>query len=174
MNAGSSDRRALWLLTGLLAGLAVAYVWPHERAYANTADRDKNFALFTVPVGMSAAGINDPMDGIFVLDFLTGRLQGAVMNRQIGKFASLYSRDLSKDFAVDGNTEAHYAVASGYGQMTAQQGITMASGVVYIAELNSGKLNAYVFPWLEQGRGPQPVELFLTDSLLWRRPSNRK
>jgi hypothetical protein len=136
MRASISDSRVVWLVGGLLAGLGVAYFWPHEPAYATTADRDANFAMITIPVGTSAAGINDPMDGVFILDFLTGQLKGAVLNRQRGTFASLYYRDLAKDFDVDPQGTPHYALASGYAQVAGQRGKTFASGVLYVAELS--------------------------------------
>src|SRR6476469_9469353 len=98
-----ASNRVAWLAAGLALGLAIAWVLPHEPAYANTADRDTQFSMLTIPVGVSAAGISDPMDAVFILDFLTGQLKGAALNRQAGKFASYYFRDLSKDFDVDGD-----------------------------------------------------------------------
>ncbi|MGE5192415.1 MAG: hypothetical protein ACM3U2_07915, partial [Deltaproteobacteria bacterium] len=93
--------RVAWLACGLVAGLAIAYFWPHEPAYATTADRDTQFSMVTCQVGVNAAGIQDAMDAVFILDFLTGQLKGAAINRQVGKFASFYFRDLAKDFDVD-------------------------------------------------------------------------
>jgi hypothetical protein len=174
MRASVSDSRVVWLLGGLLAGLGVAYFWPHEPAYASTADRDSNFVLITVPVGTSAAGINDPMEGVFILDFLTGQLKGAVLNRQTGKFASLYTRDLAKDFKVDPQAAPHYALASGYGQVANQRAKQFASGVLYVAELTSGVLAAYTFPWVEAPR-PAPVhhDLVILDHFQWRQPAKK-
>src|SRR5437588_3749282 len=80
--------RMTWLAGGLVAGLAIAYFWPHEPTYATTADRDTQFSMVTVPVGTSAAGVNDPMEAVFIIDFLPGLLRGAEMNRQTGAFDS--------------------------------------------------------------------------------------
>src|SRR5437016_2822247 len=85
MRSTMTSSRAAWVAAGLLAGLAVANVCPHEPAYANTADRDSQFMMITVPVGNMALGLNDPLDGVFILDFVTGQLKGAVLNRQAGK-----------------------------------------------------------------------------------------
>ncbi|MGQ0635072.1 MAG: hypothetical protein ACT4QC_10705 [Planctomycetaceae bacterium] len=173
MRVGLSNGPITWLLGGLLAGLGVAYFWPHEPAYANTVDRDKNFAIITVPVGMSAAGINDPLEGVFVLDFLTGQLKGAVLNRQVGKFASFYVRDLSKDFSVDAATEPRFAIASGYAGLTGQRGMVYASGIIYVAELTTGRIAAYAFPFLERGNAA-PMELMPLDAFQWRPPTKDK
>lgn len=174
MRASVSDSRVMWLVGGLMAGLGVAYFWPHEPTYASTADRDSNFAIITIPVGTSAAGINDPMEGVFILDFLTGQLKGAVLNRQKGKFASLYYRDLAKDFNVDPQGTPHYALASGYAQVSGQRGLTFASGVLYVAELSSGELAAYAFPWNEAPRtAPITAEMVPLDHFLWRQPTKK-
>jgi hypothetical protein len=175
MRPSLSESRVWWLAAGLVAGIGVAYFWPHEPAYATTADRDAQFAMCTVPVGTSAAGINDPMDGVFVLDFLTGQLKGAVLNRQTGKFTSFYLRDLAKDFNVDPKAEPHYAMVSGFSQLAGQGGLTFASGVVYIGELSSGKIAAYAFPWKEAPRpAPQVIQLQPIHYFQWREPKQRE
>lgn len=168
------NTRVAWLAAGVVGGLAVAYFWPHEPAFATNADRDGQFAMVTVPVGTSAAGISDPMDGVFVLDFLTGQLKGAVLNRQNGKFTSFYLRDLAKDFNVDPEKEPHYAMVTGYAQLAGRGGATFASGVVYIGELSSGRIHAYAFPWKEAPRpAPVVIPLALIDGFPWREPTKQ-
>jgi hypothetical protein len=162
--------RLAWLAGGVVLGLAIAQFIPHEKAYANTADRDTQFSMLTIPVGVSAAGINDPMDAVFILDFLTGQLKGAALNRQIAKFSSFYFRDLAKDFDVDGDADPHYCMVSGYSQMPNQQGVSMASGMLFVGELTSGKVAGYSFPWREQGTGG-PVPIVPMDVFQWKQPS---
>jgi hypothetical protein len=162
--------RVAWLAGGLVLGLAIACFFPHEPVYATTGDRDTQFSMVTIPVGVSAAGINDPMDAVFILDFLTGQLKGAALNRQTGRFASFYFRDLSKDFDVDGDADPHYCMVSGYAQMPNQEGVAMASGMLYIGELTSGKVAGYSFPWRETGTNG-PVALRPMDVFQWKQPS---
>jgi hypothetical protein len=169
MRTVMASNRVAWLAGGMIAGLAIAWLWPHEPTYATTADRDTQFSMVTIPVGTSAAGINDPLDGVFILDFLTGQLKGAVLNRQTGHFMSFYERDLAKDFGVDGNADPHYCMVTGYAQMANQGGVSMASGVIYVGELTSGKVAAYGFPFKEQGLGRVPLIGF--DVFQWKAPS---
>ncbi len=169
----TASNRVAWMAGGLVAGLAIAALWRSEPTYATTADRDTQFMMATIPVGTSAAGINDPMDGVFILDFLTGQLKGAVLNRQNGSFASFYMRNLAKDFDVEGNAEPHYCMVTGYAQVPSAGGLTMASGVIYIGELNSGKVAAYGFPWKETGT-PGALELQLISWFPWKTPSKAK
>src|SRR5690606_31555016 len=102
------DHRGVWVVLGLVAGLAVTAFWPHEQAYAVATDRDAHFAITTLNVG-----VIDPIEGVFVLDFLTGSLRGAVLNRQVGKFTAFYERDLAVDFGLDPKTEPRFAIVSG-------------------------------------------------------------
>lgn len=173
MRTSVTDSRVAWLIGGLMAGLGVAYFWPHEPAYATTADRDSNFAMITVPVGTSAAGITDPIDAVFIIDFLTGQLKGAVLNRQAGKFGAFYYRDLAKDFRVDPQATPHYAFASGYAQVSNQAALQFASGCLYVAELSSGQLAAYTFVWNETRNGLTPVPLDFLDNFPWRTPTKK-
>jgi len=143
----SSENRMVWLCLGLLAGVTLAWLWPHEPAFATNSDRDQDFVIFTVPVGNQAAGIADPIDAVFILDFQTGQMRGAVLNRQARQFASFYFIDLTKEFGIAPGAKAKYAVATGNGQLTNQGGPAFASGVIYIAELTTGKCAAYTFPW---------------------------
>jgi hypothetical protein len=170
-----ASNRAAWLAGGLVAGLAIAALWRSEPTYATTADRDTQFMMVTIPVGTSAAGINDPMDGVFILDFFTGQLRGAVLNRQTGQFVSYYLRNLAKDFELEANANAepHYCMVTGYAQLPSAGGATMASGVIYVGELTSGKVVAYGFPWKETGT-PGPIELTAYHWFQWKTPAKGK
>jgi hypothetical protein len=157
------------LAAGIALGLAIACFCPHEPAYATTGDRAPHFSMVTVPVSDAALGIVDPLDGVFVLDFITGQLKGAVLNRQNGKFASFHFRDLAKDFDVPPNLDPEFCMVSGFGQMPNPAGKQMASGMICVGELNSGKVVAYSFPWTEKGGGG-PINLIPTDTFQWKQP----
>jgi hypothetical protein len=157
------------LAAGILVGLAIACLVRHEPAYATTSDRATHFSMMTVPVTDATKGIVDPLDGVFVLDFATGQLKGAVVNRQIGKFAAFYVRDLAKDFNVKPNQVSEFCMVNGYSQIPIQGGKKMASGMIYASELNSGKVAGYAFPWQEQGLGA-PSQLIPMDVFQWQQP----
>lgn len=168
----SNESRLVWMTLGLFAGLAIAWLWPHEPAFATNSDRDQDFVIFTVAVGNQAAGINDPIDGVFILDFLTGQLRGAVLNRQQAKFTSFYLIDLTKEFGTSANAKPKYAVATGNGQLNNQGGVNLASGVIYIAELTTGKCLAYTFPWQDGVGQAGPLPLKRIHFFQWRQPKD--
>jgi hypothetical protein len=162
-----SDSRRVWLVVGLLAGLAIANFWPHEQAYAVATDRDAQFALCTLQVS-----IIDPIEGVFVLDFLTGSLKGAVINRTTGMFTAYYFRNLAADFGIDPKLEPHYAMVGGQAQLPAAGGgLTPASSLIYIGELTSGKVIAYAFPWRESPAPNPPIPVEPVANFQFRQPS---
>jgi len=170
------NNHVLLLCSGLLMGLCVSYFWPHEPALGITVDRDSKFAMATVPVtagiGGGVAGLPGPsslpLEGVFVLDFLTGRLQGAVLNNKMSKFTHAYFRNVAADFQVDPKAEPHYAFLGGTAALLAKRGIKPASGVIYIGELTSGKVIAYAFPYQESNRIMRPVEMTPIDFFQFR------
>ena len=156
------------LVAGLLTSLSIAYFWPHEPLYATSGDRAAHFSMVTVPVTDVAKGIIDPLEGIFVLDLVAGQLKGAVIDRQAGKFASFYFRDLAKDFAIQPNQVPEFCMVTGYAQLPNRGAAPMASGVIYFGEYKSGKLAGYCFAWQEKG-GAGPVPLIPFDQFQWKK-----
>lgn len=141
MQPKSNERRLVWMGMGLMAGLCLAYLWPHEMAHAVAADRDDRFAMVTVDVGFGNA------EAIFVLDFLTGRLQGAMLNQQTSVFTNFWARNIAADFQVqaDAAAKAKYVFVPGRADLNNKSGSTTAAGVLYIGELTSGKVGCYRF-----------------------------
>lgn len=160
-----NDRRWLWLGLGVLAGICVASLWPQDRAKAATTDRDSKFAMATIPVSL----IND-VEGLFVLDFLTGNLTGGVIDNKTGEFLTRYARNIAADFGVDPKAEPHYCIVAGRANLPAVAGRTPATGLLYIGELSSGKVIAYTFPY-QVARQVQVAPLTPLTFLQFREPA---
>jgi len=162
METSLARSRMLWWVMGVVAGLCLAYVWPHEPALAVATDRSAKFALVTGPAGP----VN--MEGVFLLDFLTGNLQGHVLNSRVGKFTRSYYRNIAADFNLDPKTEAQWAIVSGQGQLAASRGTSWGNCLIYVAELTSGKVIAYAYPYTETQRVMEPAQLELVDGFQFR------
>lgn len=161
-----SEGRVTWLILGLVAGIGLSTIWPHEPVQAAATDRAPQFAIVSTNIQAQI----DPLEGVFTLDFLTGDLKGAVLSRQARRFTTFYYRNVAGDFTQDKNAKLSYAITSGSISLQGAAGATPATSVLYIAELTSGKLNAYGFMWKET---PQtiPVQPILpVDSYLFREP----
>jgi len=147
------EKRIIWLLLGTTCGLGIAYFWPHESTWAAATDRNEKFALATVRV-------DGDTEAVFVLDFLTGRLQGAVFSRQGNQFVAQYYRNLADDFKVNPGVEPRYAIISGLGSVQSRGPAQYAASLLYVAELTSGRVAAYAVPYQTWNRPiPQPISL---------------
>lgn len=157
-----SGSRAAWLIVGILAGVCIAYFWPHEPISAAATDRTDKFAMATVIM-------EDDLEAVFAMDFLTGRLTGAVLNNQGNGFAAYYFRDIATDFKVDPGAKPNYTVLGGRAFMQQRGSAQWASSVVYIGELTSGRIAGYAVPYRTMNRKvPKPIELVPLDVFSFR------
>ena len=156
------------MMAGVAVGLAASWFWPQEPMHAASSDRDEKFGMLTVPVkDVQFAGVRDHLEGVFVLDFLTGQLKGAVLGKN-GKFTHTYFRNIAADFQVDPAATPHYAIVQGNAQLPSQGRFTMATGVIYIGEMTSGKVAAYGFVFNDTARPVGPIALAPLDTFPFR------
>ena len=148
MSTQWSENRYVWLTAGVLFGLVLAFYWPHEQAQAATVDRSSKIAMVTC---YTTAGNSD---AVFVLDFVTGRIVGAAYNTQSGTFNQTYTRNLALDFGV---AEGEYAIVPGEVSLSQRAGATPARGGLYVAELNTGVVIMYGYPFITSS-GNQPTQ----------------
>jgi len=164
------DSRGLWLVGGLLVGMGIAYFWPHEPIRADQADRNDKFGMISVAATNNVAGLGGS-EAIFILDFLTGRLQGFYLNPQVGRFTQTYFRDVATDLKLEekGAAQQTYAFVGGLGQMVGQ-GAQFGAAMVYVAELSSGSLVGYAFPFTQGNQVIPPQQLVPVDRAQFRQP----
>ena len=130
-----------WLAVGLVAGLVISGFCPHRSLHATATDRYDTFAVATGPV-------DEGIEAIYFLDFLTGDLRAAVLSKQTGKFNAFFERNIIADLGVDPSKNPRYLMVTGIVDLrrgAAQLRPSMAA--VYVAEITSGKVAAYVIPW---------------------------
>jgi len=144
MTAMGQSKLLWWVvgaLCGLVLGLNLAGLWPQVPVHAVATHGQDNFAICTGPM-------DEDIEGIFVLDAVTGDLKGAVLNVQTRRFNTLFEYNVARDFP--GNIKnPHYRIVTGV--VDFRQLITagqLARTVVYVAEVASGQIVAYGVPWL--------------------------
>lgn len=161
-----------WLIAGLIGGVVLAGIWPTQPTFATATDRLEQFGI--------ATGFVDPgLEGVYILDFVTGQLQALVIHRQLQRFAARYVRNISADFGVEPDQNPRYVMATGQADLrqVAGRGQFTTSGVLYVAELTSGQICVYSFPYggdrLQQAEA-QPFTLLdrfqFSDRKMIRRP----
>lgn len=133
-------RSAMTFIAGALTMAAVAYFMPPQAAKAPVASGNDKFTMMTVM--LQEAG---NIEGVFVLNHLTGLMVGGVLNEQTGKFAYRYVHNVAADFQT-GAKDPKYAIVTGGANLRASGGVAPAVGVIYVAELSSGAVIAYGMP----------------------------
>lgn len=126
---------------GLLIGLGWSSVWPAAPLHAVATDRVDGFAVATGP-------IDDEIEAVYFLDFLTGDLRAAVVSRQSGKFNAFYQANVAQILGVDLSKNPRFMLVTGLADIR-RGGPRMQVGrsAVYVAEVTTGKVAALAVPW---------------------------
>ena len=140
----------VWLGFGLIGGLIVGGVWPDTPLHAVATDRSGDAYV------MATALIDDEIEGVFILDCLTGEL-GMSMMGQMGKFQSarigpfsmpMAVRPILYDFGIDPSKNPRFLMVSGLARSQRSAGAHQRSrSLVYVMEITTGKVIAYAFHW---------------------------
>ncbi len=132
-------RSAMTFVAGALTMAAVAYFMPPQAAQAPVASGNDKFTMVTVQLQETGN-----IEGVFVLNHLTGLLVGGVVAEQTSKFAYRYVHNVAADFQTAAK-DPKYAIVTGVANLRANGGVAPAYGVIYVAELSSGAVIAYGF-----------------------------
>ena len=101
------QNRLVWLAFGLLAGLLIGGVLPNTPLHAVATDRIDTFAMATGPV-------DDDVEAVFFLDFLTGDLRAVVLGRQGKGFTAFYEYNaVFNDLGIDPNKTPKFMMVTG-------------------------------------------------------------
>ncbi|MGD9648601.1 MAG: hypothetical protein AB7U73_23015 [Pirellulales bacterium] len=148
MRSNWNRRRGAWFAGGAMFGFAAAAllfgagVWPHTPLHATATDRYENFAIATGP-------LDENVEAVFFLDFISGDLKAAVLSPQFGRFNAMFARNILNDLGVDPTQNPHYLMVTGVANLRRSGGgqFRPSASVVYVAELTTGKIAAYSVPW---------------------------
>ena len=125
--------RLLWLALGLLIGAGAVALWTGGTKPVEAGnDRHEDYILCTGPV---AAVQRVPTDGVWMLDYRTGRLLGTVIDRVAGKLIGWAEVDLVTEFGIPPRANCHFLMTAGQ--------ITTGQAALYVAETVSGKFGVY-------------------------------
>ncbi len=138
--------RPIWLGAGLIGGLVLGGLWPHTPLHAVATDRSASFAIATGPV-------DEEVEAIYFLDFLTGDLNAVVLNRQLNMFTAFYRYNVLNDLGVNPSKNPQYMMVTGMTSPRAGSSRLRPSlAAVYVAEVSSGWVAAYAIPWSKSAR----------------------
>ena len=132
----------LWLAVGLVAGVTVGGFCPHAPLHATATDRYDTFAMAT-------GFVDEGVEAVYFLDFLTGDLRAAVLSKQLPtRFNAFYQRNIIQDLGVDPAKNPRYLMVTGLANVRrGSSSLRPSSAVVYVAEITTGQVAAYAIPW---------------------------
>ncbi len=105
--------------------------------------------------------IDDEVEGLYVLDYLTGELQCAVLNHRNGKFNSVFRTNVLKDLGADiANKRPKYLMLTGLTNFVrGPASARPALSVIYVVDAYTGRFAAYGFYWRkEMARSGRPQQ----------------
>jgi len=158
-----ANRPILWVVVGLIAGAAMTLTFGRpDPAFATATDHSEDFSIATGPVA-------ETLEAVYILDFRTSRLRASVINRQYGKFLTLFERDLSKDFGLGGRMRPRFIMVTGTTGFAGRMTQYPVLSILYVAEVNSGKMVAYYLPYSgENVRGSTVLPIWPLDGFQFR------
>jgi hypothetical protein len=132
----TSKLKWVWIVVGPVLGLIVGTMLPHSPLHAVATDRQENFAIAT-------GTMDGENEGIFFLDMLTGDLKGAVVNPFRQNIGYVYKTNVLSDLEVDASKSPKFLMVTGNLEVRPQGPNQYAQGVIYVAEVTSGKMVCY-------------------------------
>lgn len=132
-------RRWLWLATGILLGVIGAWLtWGENKPVWAANDRHEDYVMCTGAVSVAPKALTD---GVWLLDYRSGKLLGTVIDRANGKIVGWAEVDLVTEFALAPKQNVHFLMTTG--------NIAQGQAALYVAETATGKFGVYTM-------GPRP------------------
>ncbi len=133
----SRSGRMLWLLTGLVLGAVGTslYALPVRQipvAQGGSNDRFEDYIMCTGAVAMAPRSTTD---GVWLLDYRSGKLLATVIDRAVGRLVGWAEVDLVNEFGIAPRQNVHFMMTTG--------NITMGQAALYVAETTTGKFGVY-------------------------------
>jgi hypothetical protein len=152
--------RLLWLIVGVLFGAAGFGFWmAGSKPVQAGNDRHEDYILCTGPV---AALLRVPTDGVWLLDYRSGKLLGTVIDRTVGKIIGWAEVDLVNEFGIPPRQNVHFLMTTGQ--------VANGQAALYVAETQSGKFGVYTMgPRRDGGTG---IAIIRHDLTLFRQAKN--
>ncbi len=151
--------RLMWIFLGTIVGATLVTCWNlgTRKVHAATSDRHKDFIICT-----GAASITNRVqtDGVWILDYRSGKLKGTVIDRARGKIIGWAEVDLVTEFGVEPRTDVHFMMVTGQ--------INNNQAALYVAETVSGKFGVYTMGPRRDGNAG--VVINRHDMVLFRQP----
>ena len=152
--------RLAWLVVGIVIGAAGFGFWlAGSKPVLAGNDRHEDYILCTGPV---AALMRVPTDGVWLLDYRSGKLLGTVIDRLAGRIIGWAELDLVAEFGLPPRQNVHFLMTTGQ--------VANGQAALYVAETQSGKFGVYTMgPRRDGGTG---IAIIRHDLTVFRQAKN--
>ena len=131
---------------------ALAQQLSQNLLHATATDSGETFAMAT-------GAIDGEIEGLFILDFLTGELQCFVLNSRTAKPSGWFKRNVVADLGVDATKAPKYLMVTGGANFRGSSGNARpAQCLCYVCDANTGNYAAYSFPWSQTAANVAAVQ----------------
>jgi len=129
------------LSIGVLLGALISMgVTGSVRPVAAGNDRHDNYILCT---GAAGSNPRSPFDGVWLLDYKSGKLLATMVDRTVGKTVGFAETDLVNEFGLTPNQNVHFLMTTG--------AISSGQAALYLAETTTGKFAVYTMGPAQNG-----------------------
>ena len=132
------------LVVGGFVGAVLTAAWiglgQGVQVHATATHGVDNFAIAT-------GFVDDGVEALYFLDFLTGDLSAVVISRRNATFDARYEYNVQSDFGVT-TKNPKYLMVTGLAPLPrGRRNTQLGSSLIYIAEATSGQVYSYALPW---------------------------
>jgi hypothetical protein len=128
------------IVIGLVVGLNIEGLWPSVPLHAAATHGIDKFAIAT-------GFVDNTVEALYFLDFLTGEMRAAVINPKNGRFTSIFTRNIARDFGGSGRNSGYLMVTGQANMPRGSNNFQFANSIVYVAEASTGTVAAYTIPF---------------------------
>ncbi|MCZ2341499.1 MAG: hypothetical protein LC104_06845 [Bacteroidales bacterium] len=123
-----------WLAIGVVFGAVAAMFYLGQPRIAGAASSDR-YQDYVMTTGAVTINPRVPMDGVWMLDYRSGKLLGTVIDKNAGKIVGWSEVDLVAEFGVPPRQDVHFMMVSGW--------VSQGQSALYVAETTTGKFGVY-------------------------------
>lgn len=136
--------QAAGLAFGVVIGMVAAMFYLGQPRPAGAASNDR-YQDYIMATGAVSVNPRVPTDGVWLLDYRSGKLLGTVIDRNQGKIVGWAEVDMTTEFAIQPRQDVHFLMTTGY--------VSQGQSALYIAETATGKFGVYTMGPATGGSG---------------------
>ena len=135
--------RLVWVGLGVIVGVLSSGLLPQAPLHAMCAERFDTFAIATGP-------LDEEVEAIYFLDFLTGDLRAAAINPRQRRFNAFFQLNILQAMNIDVSKNPKFLMVPGMLAMRRGTGPQWGNTVIYVAEASTGLVGAFGTPWARE------------------------